>query len=85
MPDSRQIKKPKKKASKKPEHKQEQPEKLSKEKKTKLKELDNYIENVLEGPVRIFWINSSRSKGSSIAPPDLRHRIGICPDLPSAR
>jgi hypothetical protein len=48
MPDSRQIKKPKKKTSTKPEHKQEQPEKLSKEKKTKLKELDNYIENVLE-------------------------------------
>jgi hypothetical protein len=48
MPDSRQIKKPKKKISKKKENKQEQPEKLSKEKQTKLKELDNYIENVLE-------------------------------------
>jgi len=48
MPDSRQIKKPKKKISKKKENKQEQPEKLSKEKQAKLKDLDNYIENVLE-------------------------------------
>ncbi len=48
MPDSRQIKKPKKKITKKKENEQEHPEKLSKEKQMKLKELDNYIENVLE-------------------------------------
>ncbi|MFZ1986687.1 MAG: hypothetical protein WAU91_19915 [Desulfatitalea sp.] len=48
MPDSPQIKKPKKKISKKQENRQAQPEKLSKEKQTKLKELDNYIDNVLE-------------------------------------
>jgi len=48
MPDSRQIKKPKKKITKKKENKQAHPEKLSKEKQMKLEELDNYIENVLE-------------------------------------
>ncbi len=48
MPDSRQIKKPKKKISKKQESKREQPEKISKESQKKLKALDNYIEGVLE-------------------------------------
>jgi hypothetical protein len=48
MPESRQIKKPKKKVAKKKEAKQEQPERLSKEKQAKLKDLDNFIEGVLE-------------------------------------
>jgi hypothetical protein len=49
MPDSRQqLKKPKKKISKKAELNQDQPEELSKDKQKKLKELDNYIEGVLE-------------------------------------
>jgi L-lactate utilization protein LutB len=48
MSDSGQIKKSRKKASKKPENSQEQPDKLSREKQDKLKELDSYIENVLE-------------------------------------
>jgi L-lactate utilization protein LutB len=48
MPDARQIKKPKKKAAVKKEHKQDQAETLSKEKQKKLKELDAYIEGVLE-------------------------------------
>jgi hypothetical protein len=46
MPESRQIKKPKK--AKKKENQQEQPERLSKEKQEKLKDLDNFIEGVLE-------------------------------------
>jgi hypothetical protein len=48
MPDSRQIKKPKKKVSKRKEAKQTLPEKLSKEKKEKLEALDDFIEGVLE-------------------------------------
>jgi hypothetical protein len=48
MPESRQIKKPKKKTTKKKESTQEQPEKLSKEKQAKLKDLDSFIEGVLE-------------------------------------
>jgi hypothetical protein len=48
MPESRQIKKPKKKVSKKKAGEQEQSEKLSREKQDKLKELDNYLEEVLE-------------------------------------
>jgi hypothetical protein len=48
MPDSGQIRKSRKKGSKKTENGQELPEKLSTEKQDKLKELDNYIENVLE-------------------------------------
>jgi hypothetical protein len=48
MPESRQIKKPKKKVAKKKESQQEQPERLSKEKQSKLKDLDNFIEGVLE-------------------------------------
>ena len=46
MPESRQIKKPKK--AKKKENQQEQPERLSKDKQEKLKDLDNFIEGVLE-------------------------------------
>jgi 3-hydroxyacyl-CoA dehydrogenase len=48
MPGTRQIKKPKKKQTKKKSDKQEQVEKLSKEKQKKLKDLDSYIEGVLE-------------------------------------
>jgi hypothetical protein len=48
MPDSRQIKKPKKKTEKKKDGKQEQAEKLSKEKRQRLEELDDYIADVLE-------------------------------------
>ena len=48
MPDARQIKKPKKKVAKKKGGDQEQTEKLSKEKQKKLKDLDSYIEGVLE-------------------------------------
>ena len=48
MPDARQIKKPKKKVTKKKGDDQEQAEKLSKEKQKKLKDLDEYIEGVLE-------------------------------------
>lgn len=48
MPESRQIKKPKKKSSKKKAEEQQTPEKLSREKQDKLKELDNYLEEVLE-------------------------------------
>ena len=48
MPDSRQIKKPKKKVTRKKEGQQAQPEKLSKEKQQKLKDLDSFIEGVLE-------------------------------------
>lgn len=48
MPESRQIKKPRKKATRKKENKQEVPERMSREKKEKLKDLDDYIENVLE-------------------------------------
>lgn len=48
MPESRQIKKPKKKTSKKNIGEQGQPEKLSRKKRDKLKELDNYLEEVLE-------------------------------------
>ncbi len=48
MPESRQIKKPAKKTTRKKESKQEAPERLSREKKEKLKALDDYIENVLE-------------------------------------
>jgi L-lactate utilization protein LutB len=48
MPDSGQIRKTRKKVPKKPKNLQEQPDKLSREKHDKLKELDSYIENVLE-------------------------------------
>lgn len=48
MPDSRQIKKPKKKVSKPQDSQQSQPEKLSKEKQKKLEALDDFIEGVLE-------------------------------------
>lgn len=48
MPDSRQIKKPKKKIEKKKDDQQEQAEKLSKEKRKRLEELDDYIADVLE-------------------------------------
>jgi hypothetical protein len=48
MPDSRQIKKPKKKVSKPQDSDQSQPEKLSKEKQKKLEDLDDFIEGVLE-------------------------------------
>jgi hypothetical protein len=48
MADTRQIKKPKKKADQKKTDQQEQTAPLSKEKEKKLKELDNYIEGVLE-------------------------------------
>jgi hypothetical protein len=48
MPESRQIKKPRKKTTRKKENKQDAPERMSREKKAKLKDLDNYIENVLE-------------------------------------
>jgi hypothetical protein len=48
MPDSRQIKKPKKKVSKPKDSRQSQPEKLSKEKQKKLEALDDFIEGVLE-------------------------------------
>jgi hypothetical protein len=48
MPESRQIKKTGKKTTRKKDKKQEAPEQLSREKKEKLKALDDYIENVLE-------------------------------------
>jgi hypothetical protein len=48
MAPSGQIQKPKTKAPKKKEQDEKQPEVLSKEKKQKLKELDEYIEGVLE-------------------------------------
>ena len=48
MPDSRQIKKPKKKVSKQKDDKQTQPERLSKDKQKKLEDLDDFIEGVLE-------------------------------------
>lgn len=48
MPDSRQINKPKKKSEKKKDDQQEQTEKLSKEKRKRLAELDDYIADVLE-------------------------------------
>ena len=48
MADTRQIKKPKKKAGQKKTDRQEQEAPLSKEKEKKLKDLDNYIEGVLE-------------------------------------
>lgn len=48
MSDSLQTRKPKKKTSKKPENVQERPEKRFREKQEKLKDLDNYIETVLE-------------------------------------
>jgi hypothetical protein len=48
MPDGRQIKKPKKKMARKKNADQEQGETLSKEKQKKLKDLDSYIEGVLE-------------------------------------
>lgn len=48
MPESRQIKKTKKKTTKKKESQQEQTERLSKEKQEKLKDLDSFIEGVLE-------------------------------------
>jgi hypothetical protein len=48
MPESRQIKKPKKKVTNKKEDKQDQPERLSKDKQAKLKDLDSFIEGVLE-------------------------------------
>jgi hypothetical protein len=48
MPDSRQIKKPKKKVAKQKDGKQIQPEKLSKDKQKKLEALDDFIEGVLE-------------------------------------
>jgi hypothetical protein len=48
MPESRQIKKQKKKVTKKKENEQEQPERLSKDKQEKLKDLDSFIEGVLE-------------------------------------
>ncbi len=48
MPESRQIKKSKKKNARKKKSDQAAPEQLSREKKERLKDLDNYIENVLE-------------------------------------
>jgi len=48
MPESRQIKKSKKKNVRKKENGQAAPEQLSREKKEKLEDLDNYIEDVLE-------------------------------------
>ena len=48
MPESRQIKKAGKKTTRKKKDQQKAPEQLSREKKEKLKALDNYIENVLE-------------------------------------
>jgi hypothetical protein len=48
MPESRQIKKTGKKTARKKKDRQEAPEQLSREKKEKLKALDNYIENVLQ-------------------------------------
>lgn len=48
MPESRQIKKTGKKKTREAESKQEASEQLSREKKEKLKALDDYIENVLE-------------------------------------
>jgi hypothetical protein len=48
MPDARQVKKPKKKATKKKSQPREQTEKLSADKKKKLDELDEFIEGVLE-------------------------------------
>lgn len=48
MPESRQVKKTDKKKTRKKDSQQKAPEHLSKEKKEKLKALDQYIENVLE-------------------------------------
>jgi hypothetical protein len=48
MPESKQQKKSAKKKTQKKENQQAATEQLSKEKKEKLKALDNYIENVLE-------------------------------------
>ncbi len=48
MPESRQIKKSKKKKAHKKDNDPAAPEQLSREKKERLKDLDNYIENVLE-------------------------------------
>jgi uncharacterized ferredoxin-like protein len=48
MAPSGQIQKSKTKAPKKKEQDEKEPEVLSKEKKQKLKELDEYIEGVLE-------------------------------------
>jgi hypothetical protein len=48
MPDSGQIKKTRKKKYRKKQDQSADVEQLSREKKEKLKELDQYIENVLE-------------------------------------
>lgn len=48
MPESGQIKKSRKKKTRKNKNEQEVPEQLSHKNKEKLKDLDNYIENVLE-------------------------------------
>ena len=48
MPDSGQIKKSRKKPVRKKQDKQAETERLSRQKKEKLKDLDEYIENVLE-------------------------------------
>lgn len=48
MPDARQVKKPKKKATQKKTQPREQAETLSAEKQKKLAELDEFIEGVLE-------------------------------------
>ncbi len=48
MPDSGQIKKSRKKKDRKKQDKQADVEQLSRQKKEKLKALDEYIENVLE-------------------------------------
>jgi L-lactate utilization protein LutB len=48
MPDSGQIKKSRKKKARKKHDEQADVEQLSRQKKEKLKELDEYIENVLE-------------------------------------
>ena len=48
MSDARQVKKPKKKATRKKTQSREQTEKLSAEKQKKLADLDDFIEGVLE-------------------------------------
>jgi hypothetical protein len=48
MADTRQMKKSRKKVVPKNKNEQERPEKLSREKQEKLKDLDQFIEGVLE-------------------------------------
>jgi predicted ATP-grasp superfamily ATP-dependent carboligase len=75
MPDSRQIKKPKKKVSKPQDSNQSQPEKLSKEKQKKLEDLDDFIEGVLEEAGEDFLDQFKQIEGEYVAPADLWHRV----------